>query len=286
MLNFVRYCKSFLKGRGRDTCIIGDDTTNLDEMFSSALKYYNDKDYGKCKKALKALADMDHSKSQYYLGLMYERGHGFKKNPRMAFQWFLRAADNDSGPAQSALYYVYKEGNGTQPNVYEAIKWCSRAAKKGLDDAMHNMGVNYLEGYGVHKSIPRALEWFQKAANNNYLLSQYSIAFIYLKGDEIDINYEEAYFWLLIARENSPCHFSDSDPFLNHCFSDTCSEEDKEIYRWIENAIGFIPLKVMKNENIRVKAFDWLKQHANSEYVDSNKFLKMLVRQTFNELNS
>lgn len=264
----------------QDSTKLNERFINLDDRFLEGLRYYENQDYRKCKQILEHLADLGHPKSQYYLGLMNERGHGMKRSARRAFKWFLKAANNDYGPAQSALFDIYKDGKGVKSNTKEAIRWCSSAADKMLDDAMHNMGINYMEGYGVQKNMHEALQWYLKSAHKNNMLSQYSVAYMYLKGGEINKNYEEAYFWLLIALENSPCHFSNSDSFLNECFNETCSEYDKDMYRQIQQAIRVIPERVRNNSSIRDKAIQWLSQQSNNENTSSSNFLKKLVRDT------
>lgn len=135
-----------------------------------------------------------------------------------------------------------------------------------------------MDGFGVEQNYKEALKWFNIAAEKNYLKAQYGIAYMILGSMGVKLSYKQAYFWLIIAQYNSPCHFSDNDQFLNYCFSNSCTDADKFDYEMVNRAISIIPISVKKDTQIIEKSNEWIKKHAEIDNEDYNKTLKSMVK--------
>ncbi len=184
----------------------------------------------------KEAAEQGDATSQYFLGIMYNRGQGLlSSNFIEAANWYKKAAEQGIADAQYNLAVMYDEGKGVQQNytdsfnlykqsanlgnVYaqynlgckyykgqgvsldygEAYKWFMKAANQGYSDAFHNLGVMNYEGQGVPQNFKEAFKWYEKAANQGDANSQYGLGTMYLKGHGVPQNNIKAYMWLCLA---------------------------------------------------------------------------------------
>jgi TPR repeat protein len=74
--------------------------------------------------------------AQYNLGVLYERGHGVKRDYRQAVEWFLRSAERERGGsyAQQHLGVLYATGKGVTQDYDKAIEWLRRGTGKDSMD--------------------------------------------------------------------------------------------------------------------------------------------------------
>lgn len=104
-------------------------------------------------------------KDQNYIGLCYQNGIGFPKNPEKAAQWFKKSSDRNYSYAQNNLAYCYQEGFGVEVNKKKALLLFEKAAEQGLKDAQFHLGKAYFTGTGVDKNPATAIKWFLMSAN-------------------------------------------------------------------------------------------------------------------------
>lgn len=116
------------------------------------------------------------------LGLAYEFGNGVEKDPKKAFDLYLKSARLGYDRGMYNLAFCYMKGNGTREDHWQAAQYFEKAAQKGHVNAMYNIGVMYLNGDGVNKDCKRAAEWFYKAAQNNNIESIFYLGYCYLNG--------------------------------------------------------------------------------------------------------
>ena len=57
-------------------------------------------------------ADLNDKSIQFYLGVMYENGHGVTKDDSAAVKWYRKAADQGVAKAQYNLGLMYEYGRG------------------------------------------------------------------------------------------------------------------------------------------------------------------------------
>lgn len=75
--------------------------------------------------------------AQFYLGLMYQMGHGVSINETRAASWYFKAADQGETRAVDYLWMLYN----SHPSQ-EIYDWFQKAAKKGNPKAMIFMEGN------------------------------------------------------------------------------------------------------------------------------------------------
>ncbi len=73
-------------------------------------------------------------KSQFNVGLMYEKGDGIAKDLAKAFEWYERAAEKNLVPAQINLAYLYMRGQGVEKSNQKACLWFTLAANNKAPD--------------------------------------------------------------------------------------------------------------------------------------------------------
>ena len=105
--------------------------------------------YALAQKELKPLLAKGDARSQYAMGVMAENGFGMPKNPKVAADWYLKAAKQGNTDAQYNLGAMHEHGVGIPVNYVEAARWYTPAAEQGDIDALSNLGVLYETGKGV-----------------------------------------------------------------------------------------------------------------------------------------
>jgi uncharacterized membrane protein YedE/YeeE len=85
-----------------------------------------------------AAAKKGDAESQYIMGNAYAAGMpalGIKKDPRQAFQWYMKAARQKHANAQYEVAASFILGDGVSKNLNAARIWLKRAADNGHPDA-------------------------------------------------------------------------------------------------------------------------------------------------------
>ena len=91
-------------------------------------------------------ADAGDTKSQYNLGLLYEKGDGISQDLSLAIKYIKLSADSKFPPALTKLGYFYKNGKGVQTSVDEAVKYTKMAADLGDGTALYNLAQANING--------------------------------------------------------------------------------------------------------------------------------------------
>jgi len=147
------------------------------------------------------LADQGYAKAQATMGWIYQTGKGVKKNPKIAFNWYRKAAIQQHVIAQNNLGVAYEQGLGVRKNAKKAAKWYKDSAEWGYSFAQYNLGVLYKEGYGVKQNLEEAQFWLQIAA-----LQGVEEALVALE----DINQNVHKKSTMLARSRQPDHLGKS----------------------------------------------------------------------------
>jgi TPR repeat protein len=88
-------------------------------------------------------ADQGHARSQYNVGVCYERGQGVERSERMAFQYYLRSSKQGFAFAEFSLGQCYLKGFGVGVNESKAIELFKKAAAQKLERAIEALrGLN------------------------------------------------------------------------------------------------------------------------------------------------
>ena len=107
-------------------------------------------------------------KSQYNLGLMYERGDGVDQDFAQATHLYKQAAAQGHAAAQYNSGLMYANGKGVLQDYAEAVRLFKLAAEKGISVAQFNLGVMYHLGKGVLQDYLQAHMWMNLAAVSGY----------------------------------------------------------------------------------------------------------------------
>jgi uncharacterized protein len=124
-------------------------------------------------KMMKSLAEEGNEKAEYFLGQMYERGLGTKKNQRKAAQWYKRSADQGLANAQYEIGYLHLDGPTFLKNNSEAVKWFKLSAAQDFAQSQRVLGALYQEGIGVIRDKLLAHTWYNIASSNGSKLAKH-----------------------------------------------------------------------------------------------------------------
>lgn len=134
-----------------------------------ALAAYQAKNFREAMRLYKPLAEQGDAEAAYYVGRMYEKGEGVRKDEREVVRWYLKSADGGYAPAQYRVAVGYAYGlAGLPKDQDEAMKWLRRSAEGGHKKAQKILSRAYAEGrFGLPVDQKQADYWSQKAESNS-----------------------------------------------------------------------------------------------------------------------
>ncbi|MBQ7457261.1 MAG: SEL1-like repeat protein [Desulfovibrio sp.] len=166
------------------------------DLFLTAYRSAECKEYQKAFDAYAKAAAMDYAPAQYNLGRMYLLGNGIASDPKQAFSYFSMAAERGLVLAQYTLGSLYESGVGVAKDEAKALFWYARAAAKGDSESQFRMGIFLEDGLGGEKDYPKAAQWYEKAALQGHAGAQNNLGTLLDKGGEgIEANPARAVFW-------------------------------------------------------------------------------------------
>lgn len=163
--------------------------------YEEGKKAYLDKDYEKALSILKPLAEQGDSQAQVTLGLMYDFGHGVRKDATEAIEWYIKAAEQGIPVVQHDVGVKYFQGHGVEQNYLKAAYWWEQSANAGLADSQFNLGLLYYRGIGLEVDYQKASSLFISASEQDHPHAQYSLAVMYAFGQGLDKDYGQALQW-------------------------------------------------------------------------------------------
>lgn len=143
--------------------------------------------------------EVDRTKAQFYLGLMYDNGKGVPQDYNNAIQWFTKAAEGGHDDAQFYLGMIYDKGRGVRQDYQQAVRWYTKAADAGFVVAQFNLGQLHEKGRGVPQDNQEAAYWFTKAADAGLAEAQVNLAAMYFSGKGVPQDYVLAHMWANLA---------------------------------------------------------------------------------------
>jgi TPR repeat protein len=75
------------------------------------------------------------------LGIRYAKGHGVKRDPRLAMRFFLLSALKGYTPAMANVGTLYETGATGRPNQHRAYAWVRAALSIGVPEEDHDATV-------------------------------------------------------------------------------------------------------------------------------------------------
>ncbi|MBV8851096.1 MAG: SEL1-like repeat protein [Methylobacteriaceae bacterium] len=148
---------------------------------------------------LQSLAVTGDVGAQYELGARYAEGRAIPRDPKLAAQWFEKAANQGLAAAQYRMGSMYEKGIGVTKDLNISKTWYKRAADAGNIRAMHNLAVLIAEGTDGKPDYAAAADWFKRAAEFGVRDSQYNLAILYARGLGVSQNLVQSYVWFTLA---------------------------------------------------------------------------------------
>ncbi|OYU46759.1 MAG: hypothetical protein CFE44_00385 [Burkholderiales bacterium PBB4] len=183
------------------------------------------------------LADQSNRQAQYHVGMLYNNGiGGAPKDPRQAFDWFLKSAQGGDplGAYKAGCYFAGQFGTVAMDNE-NALHWKQLAADAGYSLAQYDVGGMYAKA-GDHA---KAKQWWKSAADQGFAPAAYQYALAL--GQEADGSKVEALAYLRIARALAPRSVNASALALQDTWMAGMSHEDRAIAQAIATAWRPLP---------------------------------------------
>jgi TPR repeat protein len=131
------------------------------------------------------------------LPLLFMLSAPFLRADNLALELAAKAGSAWAQYKLGSCYYTADEGYSL--NYERAAYWYEKAAENGHDKAQLAIGIAYRRGQGVTRDVSLGLSWMKKAAAQRHGLAMYNIAIVH---EEVYRDYEEAYAWALVGRDN------------------------------------------------------------------------------------
>lgn len=136
--------------------------------------------------------------AQFQLGFQYETAPA--PQPRLAAEWYQKAAQQGNVMAQSNLATMYLFGKGVPRNPQKALELSQQAAAKGNAVSQARLGAMYAKGDGVPQDALQAEYWLEKAADQGYVDAQAHLGIMLLEGQAgAERNVTKGLHWLKVA---------------------------------------------------------------------------------------
>lgn len=134
--------------------------------------------------------------SQNKLGLAYENGEGVKKDPKIAFSWFEKAANNGYSYAYYNLGRHYRYGLSVSVDMNKALYWFEKAANAHHAHSSLLLGHWYQNGTNVSKDLKRAVAYYKDAAFGGLAAGKHQYAYCYAYGLGVRQDSVRALLWI------------------------------------------------------------------------------------------
>jgi localization factor PodJL len=148
---------------------------------------------------LQSMAVTGDPSAQYELATRYAEGRIITRDPKLAAQWFEKAANQGLAPAQYRMGSACEKGIGVSRDLALSKMWYQRAAEAGNIRAMHNLAVLIAEGTDGKPDYAAAANWFKQAAEFGVRDSQFNLAILYARGLGVSQNLVQSYVWFTLA---------------------------------------------------------------------------------------
>ena len=173
---------------------------------------------------LTRLAQLRDHEAQYHLGMLYNNGIGTSKNPKLAFELFLKSTQGNHPLAayKVGCYYSGQFRGAVDVDKEKALAYKLTSAKAGYARAQHDVAFMY---FGHNES--ETLKWLKSAARQGYRASLDVLVNLYYKGDFVEQDLVQSYAYFQLRFRDIPLP-GDADRFLNDLKEAMTVEEIEE----------------------------------------------------------
>ena len=161
---------------------------------------YAAKDFVRAQQELTPEAERGDAVAQYFLALLYLGGQGVPIDKPRAVRLWRSSAEAGFVHSQAMLAMALFRGEGTARDVGEAVVWYARAAEQGDPPSQLQYGRALMFGAGGRPPEPSAgAAWVRRAAEAGNTEAQNFLAAMYQQGNGVPKDWQQAYFWSLLA---------------------------------------------------------------------------------------
>lgn len=152
----------------------------------------------------KPRAEAGDAAAQTLLGEIYSRGLGVPVDPKLAAEWYSKAAAQNDAYAQFQYAVLLLDGKHVEADKAQAERLMEKAAEAGNSMAQFNYAQILMKNSPGESGINAAYPWFQKAADNNLADAEYAVSQILANGTaNIKQDEAEARLYLLRAAQKN-----------------------------------------------------------------------------------
>ena len=200
----------------------------LGYIYDNKFKNYNKSFYYYRKAAING-----HDEAQCFVGHMYHKGHGVKRNKKKALKWYTKSALQNNALAQFNISEIYLKDKLLK-NEDKTIYWLKKSAENGNAEAECNLGKMYEFGNSnIGKDINKALNLYEKSAKKGCRPAQYNLGMIYFEGLIVNKNILISLYWLKKAAHQgdaSSKEYIDNIELNYNSYYDKKAEEIAKVY--------------------------------------------------------
>lgn len=168
------------------------------------VQYYQNGQYKEAFSLLQKSADSGNAIASFYLGEIYRKGYGVKKDGNMACYRYLESARRGHQDAYLLTSVCHYLGKGMEKNDDEAFKWGKKVMEE-IDESRLSeydrerhailMSDLYVKGKGTLQDFSEAAKWAGKAAELGDSESQAMMAFFLFSGKGVLKDTQAARYW-------------------------------------------------------------------------------------------
>lgn len=139
------------------------------------------------------------------LGDCYCCGDGVAQNFKQMFVYYVQSAANNDPVGMRKLASAYQTGHGTKKDPHKAFEWYKKAADLGEVTSQYNVAAmleKKLENGSPAVNPAQIFEYFLRAAQGGDPDAQCKVGSCYLLGEYVAENPERANYWLNLAATN------------------------------------------------------------------------------------
>ncbi|MFK8067196.1 MAG: tetratricopeptide repeat protein [Gammaproteobacteria bacterium] len=152
----------------------------------------------------KVFAEEGDAMSQFYLGVLYEKGSGVEKDYPQALFWYIKSAEQGVAKASYNIGNMFFNGRGVSKDYKEAERRFRHAADLNYPPAQFNLAYILDRGLNGKKNPTEAFNWYLKSAENGVQKAQSKVGKLYETGSGVAKNKEKAIYWYKKVAHNNP----------------------------------------------------------------------------------
>jgi GAF domain/PilZ domain/Sel1 repeat len=149
-----------------------------------------------------------------------------------------RLLDRDRPDLQTVLASTHPPAASAANLGSSTVEQLRQLAESGDRAAQNSLGLLYLQGddkNGVRQNEAQAIRWFRKAAEQGNVAAQSKLGALYWAGRGVNVNYNEAYFWSVLARAAGDKASQDRAMVLSsHLTRDQAAAIEQQADLWVQ----------------------------------------------------